>query len=65
MAGHVERGDTWRVAVDVPAEVLEDVEWSSTAIGCRSDSKAAGALACPRGSRTPGATVTMPVLESL
>lgn len=61
----VERGDEWRVAVDVPAELLEDVE-----VELRGDRLSLGfeggwCMACFREGLELKATVTMPVLESL
>jgi len=61
----VERGDTWSVAVDVPAELSEDVE-----VELRGDRLSLGfqggwCVGCFREGLELKATITMPELESL
>lgn len=61
----VERGDAWRVAIDVPAELLEDIE-----VELRGDRLSLGfeggwCIGCFREGPELKATITMPALESL
>ena len=60
----IERGDAWRIAIDAPEELLDDieVELEGDELSLGYEGECAG---CFRDGNTLKATVTMPELESL
>ena len=61
----IERGDDWRVAVEAPVEVIEDVQVRLSGDGRDVDLEAAWWFGDADGENMLEATITMPALESL
>jgi hypothetical protein len=61
----VERGDAWRVAVEAPVEVVENLDVAIDGDRLSLHYEGGWCAGCFRGDRALEATVTMPALESL
>lgn len=62
----IERGDAWRVAIDVPAEVFERVRVERSGDGLTFGYEGDWSFrSFGRGTAAPQATITMPALESV